>query len=331
MRTLILVTLLLVSFGAMAQNSNYNAIASGRVRLEGRSAFAPSFEIFVDSFTTLEQGSVNDLLTLDYLTNSTISVGQFGWAYIPVSGGNTTFKRTYVGSNTFALPKATIAMGTAQYTTAGTRSASYDSNTNAVNEVAEFILPGGSGGNKTVVSFGMMIQFCATNSSATLITNRFVTLNGPPYGALQQEVSATINEVRAYATANDGTVAVGGVIPIIPCKLYWLTGVRNVTEGHANFSLYDPTTGIIVGESVATMGTTNVTWNIQIGNTTAGLSTSGNTYWDNLIVNYHDAFYPLGPLKTTPPAPVQVVVQRQMLGEGGDAMLDEGGGSMLGE
>lgn len=324
-----LIMLFLFPLALLAQNSNYNAIASGRVRLEGRSSFAPSFEIFVDSFTTLEQGSVNDLLTLDYLTNSTISVGQFGWAYIPVSGGNTTFKRTYVGSNTFALPKATIAMGPSQYTTAGSRSASYDSNTNAVNEVAEFILPGGSGGNKTVVSFGMMIQFCATNSSATQITNQFITMNGPPYGALVQEVSVSLNRVRAIGTLNDGTLEIGGAIPIEPCKIYWITGHRDVAEGHCGMSLYDPVDGALVGESVAAMGTTNVTWNIQIGNVTTSLATSGNTYWDNFIVNYHDGFYPLGPLKTTPPPPAQEVAQNLLFGEDGTGILGESSESII--
>lgn len=327
-----LILLFLFPLVLVAQNTNYNALASGRVRLEGRSAFAPSFEIFVDSFTTLEQGIVNDLLTLDYLTNSTISVGQFGWAYIPVSGGNTTFKRTYVGSNTFALPKATIAMGPSQYTTAGSRSASYDSNTNAVNEAAEFILPGGSGGNKTVVSFGMMVQFGAANSSATLITNRILTVNGPPYIACQQEVSATINQIRAVATLNDGTVQVGGAVPITDTsKIYWICGVRNVTDGHGNFSLFDASTGGLIGETVAVMGTTNVTWNVQIGNTTTDLATSGNTYWDNFIVNYHDGFYPLGPLKTTPPPPVQNVVQRRIFGQGGEEIHGQGGETILGQ
>lgn len=312
----------------LALTVNAQEVIQGNVNFSGAHTHGTAAEIFADSFTSIENGTTNTLLTLANLTNSTITGAAYGWAYIPGSGSATTFSHTYLGSNGFAL-NTSIAIGSGLYSTAGSRSVNYDTSV-ATNEVAEFILPGGQSGSYSNVSFGMLIQFCNTNNTATVLEFDPVTINGPPFCTCQQFISTLNNEIHAYASMNDGSTNRGGAIPIQPCQLYYLTLKRDIVDGICSFTLNDAATGSFVGQSVTSMGTTNVSWNIQLGNTSSD-TTPGNIYWDDFVVNYYTAFYPLGPGSTIPPPPPPPVPQIAIIGQGGEQIIGQGGESILGQ
>lgn len=313
---------------AFALSLNAQEVIQGHVTFLGQYTHGTAQEIFADSFTSFENGTTNTLLTLQNLTNSTITGGAYGWAYIPGSGSATTFSHTYLGSNGFAIVPS-IAIGQGLYSTAGSRSVSYDTSV-ATNEVAEFILPGGQSGTYSNVSFGMLIQFCNTNNTANVLEFDPVTINGAPFCTCQQFISTLNNEIHAYASMNDGSTNRGGAIPIQPCHLYYLTGKRDISDGICSFTLSDAATGAFVGQSATSMGTTNVSWNIQLGNTSTN-TTPGTIMWDDFVVNYYTGFYPLGPGSTIPPPPPAPVAQLGLLGQGGEQILGQGGENILGQ
>ena len=97
-------------------------------------------------------------------------------------------------------------------------------------------------------------------------------------------------------TDPDGITTHSPYIPISPGVTYWCVLKSDFTSGIARLAVYEIVNWTLVGSVTASQaaGNENIGW-INIGNNEVGLAPGTTSYFENLVIDYTSAAFPLGP------------------------------------
>jgi hypothetical protein len=100
----------------------------------------------------------------------------------------------------------------------------------------------------------------------------------------------------AIETNPNGVTTHSPYISIAPGATYWCVLNSDFTSGVARLALYDSASWSVVGSvtSVQSAGNQNVGW-INIGNNESGQAPGMTSYFENILIDYTSARFPLGP------------------------------------
>lgn len=176
----------------------------------------------------------------------------------------------------------------------GTNGIAYNCNVSVNPGYVDFTIPG----TQHVVSFGFWFQFPAAFVGTFTEHDIFViptTLGTRQYyvklGDANQGFIRLFNQIDSYSAA----------INLSAATWYWITGLYD--DGNAasgmKVRVYD-TSGVLVGAektrtTAADLGAIDAQIGSLIGASGGTTLFAGNLYWDDLLVDYTNHVYPLGP------------------------------------
>ncbi len=192
-----------------------------------------------------------------------------------------------VSSHATPLP-APVVVGGVTYKDAGTRGWACDMLTPMRAVVYTFSKPHPS------VSIGFFLEYHATKKY-TPIDLAAINARSGDYVVMNTTEHPRNLGARVHTQGKE-TSLVGTLIPMEDGKLYWVS-MRFVQHGESSLALFDPVTFEQLGPtSSLTLVSDSPAHNIIIGRTDAhGVIAPVTVYWDNLLVDWSKAVFPLLP------------------------------------
>lgn len=258
---------------------------------------ALSSPIVVDAYIDMEAGNNGEILTTNILSAGTHGIGG-AWSINPASG----FTGLSVSTSSFAentLPVPIQVRGGSTYIDNGTRGWVYDQTIS--NQNVSFSLPQ----NYNILSIGGFTQFNSVSiGGANENWDHLILSDGTGQGVVMQQNDYTgANNVRVHVSNHLGSSA-GPGIPIIAGKTYWYTMQWNKYALKVYLTLYDPVDWSLVGsvsDDIISDSTNDATIDSIIIGEDHSLSKPFYQYWDDLVIDWTTAVYPLVPSTVTVP------------------------------
>ena len=150
------------------------------------------------------------------------------------------------------------------------------------------------------VSVGFFMEYHATKKYTPIDLVAINARNGD-FVVMQttehpRNLGARMHTGDHWDEKNKRTSKVGTVIPMEDGRLYWVS-MRFVQHGESSLALFDPATFEQLGPtSTLTLTSTSPAHNIIIGRTdNHGVTAPAVVYWDDLVVDWSKAVFPLVP------------------------------------
>jgi len=255
----------------------------------------------VDIYVDMEGGTINATTTPAILTAGTHGTG-FSWST------STPFTAIFVSTSTSAerelpVPVQVTGGGTIYDDSNSSKGWAYDQRVN--DQSVTLDLPGVSYNNVSVSGFTQFNTIVPTNGDNQQWDH--VAIQGlvgiATQGAVMQQhvqddgTDAGVNELRAHVSNASGSTF-GNGIPLTLGKIYWYSMKWSKDDLMVYLSLYDPINWSLVGtSSLAIISDANQNGTaafVQILQD-HGVTSSSYQYYDDMLVDYTNALYPLVP------------------------------------
>jgi hypothetical protein len=239
---------------------------------EGSCVSGGSGGVNADLYVDFESGSVGDVMTTSYLSSVTYGIGS--WSEYTPSFSVSDQQKTLPGA---------VNVGGTQYVDIGTRGARFDNND--ASSFSYFYFDE----NPSDVSVGL---FAKTN----VPTSPWSALDWVEFGVLDacviQLLSYNGNYIRSHSVF---PTTYGENIAIEQDKWYWIT-MKWVRADGCYLNVYDADDWSLVGSSNLPGEVLDTTVDfMRIGSNSHGEYSDTSTYFDNIILDWTDATFPLLP------------------------------------
>ena len=233
------------------------------------------------------------------LTPSVMSAGTIGsvssWSQSAGAAGMT------VGAHHVSLPVSVSVNGTTYNSSHATQSMAYDNGQHNTAIVANF--PGNA--NAVTVSGYITLGPPSLGFAAQMIDLICIFNLQGHFAVLQFNPGNTTGNGTGYGLHlhSDGNgIIISPDIIVTPGATYWYTMKADYTAGKATLNLYD-TSGNFVGTQNIVLQTGAPLQMIFYGNNEIGTSSGHTTYFEDTLIDYTHAAFPLVPGAGSPPPP----------------------------